>query len=80
MIASLEQGGLVRRREHKTDGRGVLLSLTAKGRRTYKRATQQSLSQLGGALSRLSEEQLTALSELVGALDSLPHKSGSDSS
>ena len=80
MIASLEEGGLVRRREHKTDGRGVLLSLTAKGRRTYKRATQQSLSQLGEALGRLSEDQLTALSLLVGALDSLPNKNGSGSS
>jgi len=70
MITSLESEGLVKRRVHKTDGRGVLLSLTAKGRRTYQRATQRSIDQLGDALSRLSEDQLTALNRLVYALES----------
>ena len=70
MVAKLEIEGLVKRRESKSDGRGVLVSTTAKGRMTYQRATQQSLTHLQDTLTTLKPEQLaaihTVLSSLVG--------------
>ncbi len=70
MVAKLEAEGLVKRREDKFDGRGVLVSTTAKGRVTYQRATQQSLTHLKGTLSTLEPEQLAAIHTLLSSLDS----------
>ncbi len=68
MVAKLEVEGLVKRREDKLDGRGVLVSTTAKGRLTYDRATQKSLTHLQGTLSTLKPEQLAAIHTLLSSL------------
>jgi len=69
MVAKLEAEGFVKRREDKLDGRGVLVSTTAKGRRAYQRTTRQSLSQLKGTLNTLAPEQLAAIRTLLSTLD-----------
>jgi len=69
MVAALEAEGFVRRRDDKLDSRAVLLSTTAKGRRAYQRATQQSLSHLKGTLNTLAPEQLAAIRTLLSTLD-----------
>jgi PAS domain S-box-containing protein len=69
MVAALEAEGFLRRREDKLDGRGVLVSTTAKGRRAYQRATQQSLSQIIRAVNSLEAEQLAVIRTLLSTLD-----------
>ena len=69
MVAKLEAEGFVKRRDDKVDGRGVLVSTTAKGRRAYLRATQQSLSHLKGTLKTLIPEQLATIRSLLLTLD-----------
>ncbi len=69
MVDALEAEGFVRRRDDKADTRSVLVSITAKGRRAYQRATQQSLKHLIGTLNTLAPRQLTALSALLATLD-----------
>lgn len=71
MVSSLVDEGLARRQEDKSDGRGVLVVTTAKGRRAYERAHQQRLQQLAAALSSFPPEQLVALRELATALERL---------
>jgi PAS domain S-box-containing protein len=69
MAAKLEADGYVKRRVDKSDGRGVLVSITAKGRATYKRATLQSLNQLKSTLGTLESEQLAAIRTLLSTPD-----------
>jgi len=69
MVAKLEAEGFVRRRANKLDSRAILLSTTAKGRRAYQRATQQSLSQLKGTLNTLAPEQLAAIRTLLSTVE-----------
>ena len=69
MVAKLEAEGFVKRREDKLDGRGVLVSISAKGRRAYQHATQQSLTNLQGTLSTLKSEQLAAIRTLLLTLE-----------
>jgi DNA-binding MarR family transcriptional regulator len=71
MVSALVEEGLVRRREDKNDGRGVLVSATPKGRRAYQRAQQQRLQQFAEALNALSPEQLSAMRSLAAALERL---------
>ncbi len=71
MVSSLVDEGLAKRQEDKSDGRGVLVITTAKGRRAYRRAHQQRLQQLSEALSSFPREQLVAMRELVVALERL---------
>ena len=71
MVSALVDDGLVRRREDKADGRGVLVTVTPKGRRIYRRAHQQRLEQLAEALNGLSPEQLAAMKNLAGVLERL---------
>ena len=71
MVSALVDEGFVKRSEDKEDGRGVLVSVTAKGRRTYQRAQQQRLQHLVTALSALSPEQLDAMRSLAAALERL---------
>jgi DNA-binding MarR family transcriptional regulator len=68
MAASLFQDGLLTRRDHKTDGRGVLVSLTAKGRRVLKRARADFERQLLAAIGEPIPHQVSALKELVDAM------------
>ncbi len=69
MVNALEAEGFVRRREDQFDSRVVLISSTAKGKRAYQRATQQSLNQLKGTLNTLAPEQLAAIRTLLSTLD-----------
>ncbi len=69
MVDALEAEGFVRRRDDKLDNRAVLISITAKGRQAYQRATQQSLSHLKGTLNTLAPEQLAAIRTLLSTLD-----------
>ncbi len=69
MVDALEAEGFVRRRDDTFDSRAVLVSTTAKGRRAYQRATQQSLSHLKGTLNTLAPEQLAAIRTLLSTLD-----------
>ncbi len=69
MVAKLEDEGFARRRDDKLDSRSVLVSTTAKGRRAYQRATQQSLSHLKGTLKTLIPEQLATIRTLLLTLD-----------
>lgn len=71
MVSALVDEGLVRRREDKNDGRGVLVSATPKGRRAYQRAQQQRLQQFVEALHALTPEQLSAMRSLAAALERL---------
>lgn len=71
MVSALVEEGFVKRSEDKQDGRGVLVSVTPKGRRTYQRAQQQRLQHLVTALSALSPDQLDAMRSLAAALDRL---------
>ena len=68
MTSSLIDEELARRQVHKEDGRGVLITLTAKGQRVLASANQKSLQHVKSALRALSTEQVSALSALVGAL------------
>ncbi|MCH9004988.1 MAG: PAS domain-containing protein [Proteobacteria bacterium] len=69
MVAKLVAEGLVERVEDQLDGRGVLVSTTAKGRVIYQRATQQSLSHLKSTLSNLKREQLATIRKLLSTLE-----------
>jgi DNA-binding MarR family transcriptional regulator len=71
MVSALVDEGLVRRRDDKTDGRGVLVSSTPKGRRTYRRAQQVRLQQFVEALNALTPDQLSAMRSLAAALERL---------
>ena len=71
MITALVEDGLVKRADDKTDGRGVLVSTTSKGRRTFQRAQEQRLHHFAEVLESLSTEQLSAMRNLTGALERL---------
>lgn len=71
MVSALVDEGFVRRSEDKQDGRGVLVSVTPKGRRTYQRAQALRLQHLARALSALSPDQLEAMRSLTAALERL---------
>lgn len=71
MVSALVDEGLVRRREDKNDGRGVLVSTTPKGRKAYQRAQQLRLQQFAQALNALTPEQLLAMRSLAAALERL---------
>jgi DNA-binding MarR family transcriptional regulator len=71
MITALVDEGLVKRTDDKNDGRGVLISVTPKGRRAYQRAQEQRLSRFAEILESLTDEQLTAMRHLSEALERL---------
>lgn len=71
MISSLSADGLVSRQGHEADGRGVMLSLTPKGRRAYVSANQRALARLEQAVARLSRDEVAALTAVAEALKSL---------
>lgn len=76
MVSALVDEGLVKRSDDKSDGRGVLVSSTPKGRKAYQRAQEQRLQQFAALLSALGEEQLAAMSKLTEALERItlrPH-------
>ncbi|HVY66416.1 MAG TPA: MarR family transcriptional regulator [Gammaproteobacteria bacterium] len=69
MVSALVDDGLVKRSEDKDDGRGVLVTTTPKGRRTYQRAQEQRLRYFAEALEHLSDEQLLAMRALTAQLE-----------
>jgi len=69
MVTKLVAEGLVKRAEDQNDARGVLVSTTAKGKEIYKRAAQQSLSNLKSTLSNLKFEQLVTIRKLLSTLE-----------
>ena len=71
MVRALVEEGLVKRSEDKTDGRGVLVSVTPKGRRAYQRAQEQRLGHFAQVLDSLTEDQLVAMRNLTAALERL---------
>jgi DNA-binding MarR family transcriptional regulator len=71
MVSSLVDDGLVRRIDDKTDGRGVLVVPTARGRRAFQRVYALRLRRLSEALEALSKEQLLAMQALASALEQL---------
>lgn len=71
MVAALVEDGLVKRGEDKSDGRGVLVTTTAKGRRAFQRAQEQRLQHFAEVLDSLSAEQLLAMRSLTTALERL---------
>lgn len=71
MVAALVEEGLVKRSEDKTDGRGVLVSTTPKGKRAFQRAHEQRLQHFAELLSSLTGEQLEAMRSLTTSLERL---------
>jgi DNA-binding MarR family transcriptional regulator len=71
MVTALVDEGLVKRSDDKNDGRGVLISVTPKGRRAYQRAQEQRLSRFAEILESLTDEQLSAMRNLSEALERL---------
>jgi DNA-binding MarR family transcriptional regulator len=71
MVSALVDDGLVKRSGDKSDGRGVLVSTTPKGRRAYQRAQEQRLTHFAEVLESLSDEQLAAMRSLTSALEQL---------
>jgi len=69
MVSALVDDGLVKRSDDKADGRGVLVTTTTKGRRTYQRAQEQRLRYFAEALAHLSDEQLVAMRALTSQLE-----------
>ena len=71
MITALVDEGLVKRGGDKNDGRGVLVSVTPKGRRTFQRAQELRLTRFAEVVESLSDEQLVAMRDLASALERL---------
>jgi DNA-binding MarR family transcriptional regulator len=71
MVTALVDEGLVKRSDDKNDGRGVLVSTTPKGRRTFQRAQEQRLHHFAEVLDSLSDEQVAAMRSLTAALERL---------
>jgi len=71
MITALVEEGLVKRGGDKNDGRGVLVSVTPKGRRTFQRAQELRLTRFAEVVESLSDEQLVAMRDLASALERL---------
>jgi DNA-binding MarR family transcriptional regulator len=71
MVSALVDEGLVKRTEDKSDGRGVLVSTTAKGRRAYQRAQEQRLQHFAEVLESLNADQVAAMRGLTSALERL---------
>ncbi|MEV0260234.1 MarR family transcriptional regulator [Streptomyces sp. NPDC050617] len=71
-LAYLEELGLLERTPHPTDGRQVVLSLTAEGRRTLTSLRQSKQSWLAGAIAdRLTPDEQRTLAEATELLKRL---------
>lgn len=68
VLSRLERKGLVKRTRSTIDRRSVVLQLTATGKQLLRRAPPAATSEVLGALSRLTSEELQALSRGMGAL------------
>ena len=64
VVSRLVERGLVRRRESPTDGRSVVLSLTAAGHRVTERAPESPGGRVIAALKRLPRQELDEFAKL----------------
>jgi DNA-binding MarR family transcriptional regulator len=71
MVKVLVEAGLVNSDQDQSDGRGVLISTTPKGRRAHQRAQEKRLNRVVEALDSLNSEQLGAIQALASALERL---------
>ncbi|AFR50467.1 MULTISPECIES: MarR family transcriptional regulator [Gordonia] len=71
-IRRLEEGGLVRRVPHPTDGRTTLVEITELGQKTVSDATETLNSEVFGDVG-MSDDEMTGL---VGAIQSLRKHNG----
>ena len=69
MVTKLAAKGLVKRVQDKSDGRGVLVTATAKGRVICQRASRHSLRHLRGTLGAMQPEQLATIRKLLSTID-----------
>jgi DNA-binding MarR family transcriptional regulator len=63
LVRGLEEDGLVRRAPDPSDGRGVRVSATAKGRRILERGRERRLDNLEELLEPLSRHELRTLAD-----------------
>jgi DNA-binding MarR family transcriptional regulator len=61
IVAALLQMGMIERKAHPTDGRQVVIQLTAEGREMRRQAKDAKMSWLSAAIARLPEEEQQAL-------------------
>lgn len=61
IVNGLENGGLVRRRPHGSDGRSVEIASTPAGRRLLQRARAERIDRIVGAFGDLSKRELDLL-------------------
>ena len=71
VLAALEEGGLVDRTPHPTDGRQSMLSLSAAGRRLLTDDRRRRDAWLAQQMSDLSDDELEALRRVAPVLDRL---------
>lgn len=71
MVSALEGDGYVERISDENDGRGVLVALTADGRKAFSSARRQRLARFSVALNSLSIDQLESMDKLANVLESL---------
>jgi DNA-binding MarR family transcriptional regulator len=71
LVDALERDGLVRRRPDAEDARGVLVTVTPKGRRTLQRGRERRLRALTERLHGLSADELTAVSGAAELIERL---------
>ena len=61
IVAALEQMGMIERKPHPTDGRQVVIQLTADGLNKRQQAKDAKMSWLSAAIARLPEHEQQAL-------------------
>jgi DNA-binding MarR family transcriptional regulator len=71
LVKQLEQKGWVERARDATDGRRVLVSVTADGEAALERYRAQYRALLRERIAGMSDEQIAQLDEALGALDAL---------
>jgi DNA-binding MarR family transcriptional regulator len=71
LVDALERDGLVRRRPHAEDARGVLVTVTPKGRRTMQQGRAKRLRALTERLQGLSVDELAAVSGAADLIERL---------
>ena len=69
-VTALETQGLVRRKTHAADGRAILLTSTARGKRVFTQALKDYVAHLVETLSSVGEDQRAAIHRILVRLDS----------
>jgi DNA-binding MarR family transcriptional regulator len=68
IVDGLESAGLAERRPHPQDGRAVLVRASKQGRRVLERGRQRRVDLITGLLTRLGEDDLSAVQRAVEVL------------